>query len=46
MMRDIPNRTFRKSFPKANFSKIKLIGQFNKGFLIGVLANREVFILD
>ena len=31
---------------KSNFSDLKLIGQFNRGFIIGVLDGSLLFILD
>lgn len=34
-----------KSFDKQNFTKMNIIGQFNKGFILAEL-NQEVFIID
>lgn len=45
MMRDIPNKIFRQSFFKSDFKKLKIVGQFNKSFIVATLGS-ELFILD
>lgn len=48
-MRDLPNRRLRETFKKKEFKKLKIIGQFNLGFLVCTLngtASGDLFILD
>ena len=48
-MRDLPNRRLRETFKKKEFKKLKIIGQFNLGFIICTLngtASGDLFILD
>ena len=45
MMRDIPNKIFRQTFYKTDFKNFKIVGQFNKSFIVATLGS-ELFILD
>lgn len=48
-MRELPNRLLRETFRKREFRKVRIIGQFNMGFIIGTLngtARGDLFILD
>jgi DNA mismatch repair ATPase MutL len=33
-------------FKKEDFIKLKVIGQFNKGFILATFNDRDLFILD
>lgn len=35
-----------KMFSKEDFEKLKVIGQFNLGFIMATLNERDLFILD
>ena len=37
MMRDIPNSVMRQTFIKKQFAELKIVGQFNKGFVLALL---------
>ena len=45
MMREIPNKVFRQTFYKRDFQNLKIVGQFNKSFIVATLGS-ELFILD
>lgn len=48
-MRNLPNRKMRETFKKKEFKKLKIIGQFNLGFIICTLestATGDLLILD
>lgn len=48
-MREVPNRRLRETFKKKEFKKLKVIGQFNLGFIVCTLngsASGDLFILD
>jgi len=48
-MRELPNRRLRETFKKKEFRKMKILGQFNLGFIVCILNNAatgDLFILD
>lgn len=46
MMFSLPNDHVKKMFNKRNFLALKVIGQFNKGFIVCTLNDTDLFILD
>ena len=39
-------KTLTRMFSKEDFCLLKVLGQFNKGFILATLREKELFILD
>eukprot|EP00347_Sterkiella_histriomuscorum_P000590 403375263 len=46
LMFDLNNDMMRKKFWKKEFMRLRILGQFNNGFIIGNLNQNDIFILD